>query len=171
MSKYKKLYETDNLYYTNLNYDLIPDYLTMVNDPNVQKFISKQGRTFTYEEEVEWIKGRLEAGNPIFSIIEKSTDEFVGNIEYLNHDIGYEIGISLTPNKQDRHYGTEAINFMIDYGHNVMGIDDVRLSVFSHNDRAIHCYNKIGFVEERREKNAFVINGQSVDDIGMILKR
>lgn len=171
MSKFNVLHETDNLYYTDINLDLINDYLTMVNNKEVQKFIYKEPRNFSYEEEVEWINDRKEKGEPFFSVIEKDSDEFVGNVEYLNRDGYYEIGISLTPNKQDKHYGTEIMNFMIDYGHNVMGLEDIRLGVFSHNKRAIHLYEKLGFVEEKREKDAYTIFGEVVDDIGMILKR
>ncbi len=171
MSKFNKLYETDNLYYTNINADLINDYLTMVNDPEVQKFIYKEPKSFDYDGEVDWIKDRKEKGEPFFSIIEKSTDEFVGNMEYLNRGSYYEIGICLTPNKQDRHYGYEAINFIIDYGHNEMNLKEIRLGVFSHNKRAIHLYEKVGFVEESRITNSHMVDGKDVDDIEMLLKR
>ena len=171
MSKYKKLYESENVYYTNVSYDLIPDYLKMINDREVQIFLYKTFRTYTSEQETEWVKEGLEKEKQVFSIIEKDTDSFVGNIEYLEFEDGYELGICITPEMQNKHYGTEAIKFMIDYGRSKMGLDDIKLSVYSHNVRAIHCYKKLGFVEYNVTKDVYELDGQSIDEISMVLKK
>lgn len=111
MEKYKKVFESENIYYIKLNKTLIEEYLKMVNNPEVSNKISHNPKTFTYEEELNWININLENNALIFSMIEKKTDEFIGNIEIMHIDdnkIG-EIGICITATKQNQHYGTEAM--------------------------------------------------------------
>lgn len=40
-----------NIKYVDLSIDLINDYLIMVNNPDIRKFISLEYHEFTYEEE------------------------------------------------------------------------------------------------------------------------
>ena len=46
--KNKIIFESDNIYFVKINKDLIDDYLKMVNNPEVSKFISLKNRSFTY---------------------------------------------------------------------------------------------------------------------------
>ena len=64
-----------------------------------------------------------------------------------------EIGIWITPSKQNNHYGREAIQHFIDYGFNVIGVKDIVLTVFESNVKAIKCYKNIGFVETSKDMN------------------
>lgn len=172
MEKYKVLLQSENIDYVEVNESLINDYLKMINDEEIQKRVSSKRRTFTYEEELKWIKIKLENNDVIFSMIERSTNEFIGNIEFM--DVTNEsatIGISITPNKQDKHYGTEALKTLIDYGFNKMNLSEINLIVFSNNTRAIHCYKKLGFVEYKVDKNVTVIDNEQVDDIYMKLTK
>jgi len=50
--KNKIIFESDNIYFVKINKDLIDDYLKMVNNPEVSKFISLENRSFTYDEEI-----------------------------------------------------------------------------------------------------------------------
>ena len=77
----------------------------MVNDIEVQKYISHKRKTYKLDDEIEWIKSKLEENDIIFSMIEKDTNEFIGNIEIMEirNNIG-EIGIAITPKKQNKHY-------------------------------------------------------------------
>jgi RimJ/RimL family protein N-acetyltransferase len=42
-------------------------------------------------------------------------------------------------------YGTEATRLVAEQAFDVLGLDEVRLEVFSHNDRAIAAYKRVGF--------------------------
>ena len=61
-------------------------------------------------------------------MIEKGTNDFIGNIEIMNisNNIG-ELGIAITKLKQDNHYGQEAIKRMMDYSFNELGLDGLEL--------------------------------------------
>ena len=80
-------------------------------------------------------------------MIEKETNEFIGNIEIMeiNNNIG-EIGIAITQKKQNNHFGQEAIKRLIKYAFNDLNLDGLELNVYNFNARGINCYEKVGFV-------------------------
>lgn len=56
MNNYEIIFESENILYIKINESLINDYLIMVNDPEVQKGISRKAKIYTYEQELEWVK-------------------------------------------------------------------------------------------------------------------
>ena len=76
-------------------------------------------------------------------MIEKDTYEFIGNIELLevNDKIG-ELALCITPSMQNKHYGYESILRFIKYCLEELELENIELSVYSHNDKAINLYKK-----------------------------
>ena len=156
------IFESERINYIKLTDKLIDDYLKMVNDLEVQKYITHNIREYSYEDEKEWIKMNLENNNMIFSMIEKSTNEFIGSIELKNIESPIaELGICITRDKQDKGYGTESIKRILKYGYD-KGIKNFELNVFNFNPRAIRCYEKVGFIKDGP--------GKQKDDIHMTFK-
>ena len=147
--KYEIVFESDRIYFITLSEHLVDDYLNMVNDIEVQKYISHKRKIYTYEQEIEWIKSKLEDNSIIFSMIEKETNDFIGNIEIMSieNNIG-EMGIAITPKKQDKHFGQEAIKTFIHYAFDTLNLDGLELNVYDFNHRGIHCYEKVGFIKD-----------------------
>ena len=150
---YEIIFESDRIYFVKLTEKLVNDYLDMVNDIEVQKYISHNRKTYELEEELEWIKSKLGENAIIFSMIEKATNEFIGNIEIMkiNNNIG-EMGIAITPKQQDKHFGQEAIKSFIDYSFNILNLDGLELNVYNFNPRGIRCYEKVGFIKDGQGK-------------------
>ena len=48
-------------------------------------------------------------------------------------------------------------------------IKRLELAVYTHNERAIHVYETLGFVREGRRKNVVRKNGRYLDDLIMAL--
>ena len=162
------VFKSDNLDFVNVSIDLIDDYLIMINDPMIQECISTKKGIYTYENEVNWVNKKLEEGALVFSIIERVSGEFVGNIELMRGCDGCaEMGICITPKFINKGYGTEAIKRILEYAFDEFRLNVVELIVFSNNLRAIHCYKKIGFVEYKVEENVKEVDGESVDNIYM----
>lgn len=46
------IFESNNIYFVKVSLDLIDDYLKMVNNQEVSKFISLKNRSFTYEDDI-----------------------------------------------------------------------------------------------------------------------
>ena len=142
-----KVFESERIDFVKIDPNLVNDYIKMVNDPEIQKFISTIPFTVSFEDEMNWIKEKMESDSIIFSMIEKSTNEYIGNIEMMNiEDNKGELGICITKDKCDKHYGTEAINRFLDYAYNDLNLDEVYLNVHGDNKRAIKCYENCNFI-------------------------
>lgn len=143
------VFESENILYVKISELLIDDYLKMVNDLEVQKFISHKIKNFTYHDELNWIKSNLENDNIIFSMIEKVTFNFIGNIEITKNGSNKgELGISITSHMQNKHYGYESIRRIIEYAKDVLRINELELNVYNFNERAIHLYERLGFIKD-----------------------
>lgn len=151
--EYQIIFESENILFVKLNEKLINDYLVMVNDSEVASKISHKVHTYTYEEELDWLNLKLQENALCYSMIEKQTGDFVGNIEIMKIDnnIG-ELGITITSKKQNMHYGTESIKALLKYAFDKLKLDGMVLNVFRTNLRAIHCYEKVGFIVNDKVK-------------------
>ena len=72
----------------------------------------------------------------------------------------------------DRHcwgrgLGAEVTREVVRYGLLEVGLHRIGLKVFAHNERAIRCYLRCGFVEEGREREAAYVGGAWRDDVIM----
>ena len=150
--KMKQVFESENISYVEVTEQLIPDYLGMVNDiEHVDRFIGGWHEPYTEEQEASWVREQLEKKAPVFSMIEKKTGGFIGNVELMNvADAVGEIGIAVTAKKQGQGYGTEAVRAITEYGRNVLQLKRIVLRTNLDNSRAIHVYEKCGFREFRR---------------------
>ncbi|MBR3003476.1 MAG: GNAT family N-acetyltransferase [Lachnospiraceae bacterium] len=148
----KQFFESDNINFMEVSELLINDYLIMVNDyENVNRFISGLSQSYTEEQEIKWVQEKLEEKAPVFSMIEKKSSRFIGNIELMDlTETEGELGIAITAEMQNRGYGTEAILALIEYGINRLGLKKIYLRTNHNNARAIHVYEKCGFREYKR---------------------
>lgn len=160
----EKVFESERINFIKISKDLIGDYLKMVNDPAVATKIRREPIYFSYDDEVKWIEGKLAKKANIYSMIEKKTGDFVGNIDFVKIDgKEAEVGIAITPEKQNLHFGTEALKALIEFGRNQLGLESFYLNVLDENSRAIHCYEKVGFVKSGI--------GEHEHDIHMVYKK
>lgn len=162
--EYEIIFESERIIFIKITKKLVNEYLEMVNDIEVQKYISHNRNTYELDDEFEWIKSKLNDNSIIFSMIEKETNEFIGNIEILEikDNVG-EMGIAITPKKQDKHYGQEAIKRFIEYAFNDLELDSLELNVYNFNPRGIRCYEKVGFIKDGP--------GKTEEDIHMIINK
>lgn len=147
------VFESENIRFVEVSEDLIGDYLVMVNDTeNVNRFIGGSRTSYTEEDEIRWVRKKLEENATVYSMIGKSDGEFIGNIEFMDvSDASGELGIAITAGKQDMGYGTEAVSAMVSYGREQLGLNRIWLRTRPFNTRAIHVYEKCGFSEYDRD--------------------
>jgi RimJ/RimL family protein N-acetyltransferase len=92
-----------------------------------------------------------------YSIIDKNTNELIGTcgfteLDHLNQTA--EVGIFIGNKKYwNKGYGSEAITLLLDYGFKALNLHNILIRVYSFNERAKRCYEKVGFknIGKRRE--------------------
>lgn len=168
----KSVFESEKINYIHVSLDLIDDYLIMINDREIQKCISTKIRVYSREDEVNWVKAKLEEGAQVFSMISKEDGSYIGNVELMDIENGSaEVGLCITMAMQNKHYGTEALKRIIEYGFKELDLNTLTAVIFSNNVRSLHNVEKLGFKRCGIEKNVKVEDGVSVDDVHFILER
>jgi RimJ/RimL family protein N-acetyltransferase len=152
----------------------IPTYLKWLNDIDIIRFTGHH-RPLTKEEEEEWFTDLKKKVNGYrFAIIVKEEEKLIGNcgfdVDWKNR-VGH-LGIMI--GEKDYHskgYGTEALKLLVNHAFNELNLNRMELNVYSFNPRAQKCYQKVGFKEEGRRRQAIYSLGKYHDDIVMgILK-
>lgn len=156
----------------------LPDFVTWLNDPEVRLNLDIY-YPFSFEQEEKWFEEILthHVDEQPLAIEVSNQDiwKLIGNIGFINinqHKRSAEIGI-LIGDKQywDKGYGTEAMRLMIAYGFQTLNLNRIFLRVYETNPRGIRCYEKAGFIQEGRLRQAHFNNGSYVDVLMMsILK-
>lgn len=74
----------------------------------------------------------------------------------VNHDVG-ELGIAITAAKQNAGYGTEAVSALAEFAGRQLGLKRIVLRTNPQNSRAIHVYQKCGFIEyDRTDEHVYM---------------
>ena len=148
----KQIFESDRISFVEISESLTKEYLLMINDDeNVNRFLGKRSKLVTETEAMEWVRKKLAEKAAIFSMLEKKTGSFIGNIEFMDvSDSVKELGIAITAKKQNMGYGTEAVGALVRYGMETLGLQRIVLRTDPENERAIRVYRKCGFKEYDR---------------------
>lgn len=109
------------------------------------------------------------------AIILENSDEILGlisltEIDYINLSATLHIMIGSSDN-QGKGIGTFAVSCMINHAFYNMNLHRIELTVLSNNERAIHLYEKIGFILEGRKRKCVYKNGDYIDMLCYALLR
>ncbi len=119
----------------------------------------------------ELLSSVIKEGYHWFSIVDLETDSLIGrgilfNVDQVNRTA--MLGIAIGEKAYwDRGYGQEATRLLLDYGFNLLNLNNIMLGVYAYNERAIRCYQKVGFKEIGRRRQARIIGGQTFDTVFM----
>ncbi|KND93022.1 SPBc2 prophage-derived uncharacterized N-acetyltransferase YokL [Tolypocladium ophioglossoides CBS 100239] len=75
------------------------------------------------------------------------------------------IGITLSSAHQNRGYGREAINWMLDWAFKHGAMHTVSICAYSYNERGAHLYEDIGFQPEGRRREVVWFNRKWYDEL------
>jgi diamine N-acetyltransferase len=92
------------------------------------------------------------------------------DINYVHRSAELQIRIG-DASAQGKGYGTEAVRFLLRFAFRDLNLHRVYLHVFATNERAIHLYEKVGFVREGVLRQMAHIDGQYVDALVMAILR
>lgn len=148
----------------------------MINDAAVKENLSP-GIPYPYKEDDEekWYESYSGLGDTYnFAIEELKEGAYIGNcgvntVDWKNSVV--EVGIFLGKEYLNRGYGTDAMKTLVKFIFEQMNINKVKLHVYSFNERARRCYEKVGFKEEGRLRQEIFRNGAYHDIICMGILR
>lgn len=126
----------------------------------------------TDQDEEAWFDNmRQSPGVATFTIYEQSTDVPVGNVSLMDMRSLHrsaELGILIGERSaHGKGYGTESVNLILDYGFTMLGLHRVWLSCLSTNAGALRVYERVGFKEFGRAREAWQRGGTRHDVVLM----
>lgn len=125
----------------------------------------------TLENQKELISSMIKSEVHVFSICDKETDTVIGRsmllaVDLVNRTARFGIAIG-RKDFWDKGYGQEATKLTLDYGFNLLNLNSIMLGTFSFNERAIKCYEKVGFNEIGRRRQARILGYKKYDVVYM----
>ena len=153
----------------------LDDLLGYVNDLiREDTFVLISGKPETRHGEEKFLRQLLrsmQAGEALSLVIERN-NKIVGMTgvareKFRMRHVGM-LGISLAPEVREEGIGTVAFSTIIDESKK-MGLKLLTLHCFENNTRAIHMYEKFGFVRMGVIPNAVLFHGKYVGQISMYL--
>lgn len=169
--KYFKKLVGERIYLSPLNVEDAEKYVEWFCDFKTTDGIGKSGNIMTLESEKEFLEKIVKNNELTFAIVNLEKDELIGSCGF--NEISYKkrtgtIGILIGEEKnRSNGYGTETLNLLLDYGFNYLNLNNMMLTVKSFNERAIKCYQKVGFKEFGRRRESYFLNGKYYDDVHM----
>lgn len=136
-----------------------------INDQEVTHFLSAHWPS-SYEDEVEWIKKKLDSSKQdelVLGICLRETDELIGSMGL--HHIDLRNGTAITGaviGRKDlwcQGLGTDAKHQMLKYAFWELGLRKVCSEAMAHNGRSIGFNAKCGYREVGRRKRHQLKNG------------
>ena len=156
----------------------VKNFYVWVNDPDVTRYLSLYLPMSTVDEE-NWFNSMTQRSQSEKTLVIEVRDgngwKMIGNCGVFDIDtIGRlgEIGIMLGEKDEwDKGYGTEAMSLLVHHCFETLNFNRVYLRVYAENLRAKRAYEKAGFVEEGRLREAVYKNGKYDDVIIMSVLR
>ncbi len=173
------------MYFGNLVYlrlmtlEDVDHIMTHFNDLELRSTLMHQ-LPMSREEEEDWIRNTWRAKQKgeayVFSIIEKKSEEWLGNVGLtIKPPLSArraELGIAIMDKtKQGKGYGTDAVRTMCAFGFQILGLNSIMLKHVTFNEQGRKAYEKVGFKEVGRERQATFVLGKFYDMVIMDILR
>ena len=172
---YFKKIKGERVYLSPMCIDDALKYTKWMNDFEVTDKINSSCNVISLESEKAWLEKNSGIGNYQFSIVKQENDELIGNCSL--HDLNFinqiaTVGIFIGDKENwGKGYGSEALELLLSYGFNHLNLNNIMLTVYSFNTRAIACYKKVGFKEIGKRREAYFKNNERYDEIFMDILR
>ncbi len=127
---------------------------------------------FSDEQERQWIQDHLDSPGKL-ALLAEAAGEVVGVLSFENGPYRRlahrgNFGLSVRKEWRGRGIGTALLETLIAWAEANPLIEKIALAVFANNPRALHLYQRFGFVEEgRRPRELKLAPGQYTDDVLM----
>jgi len=153
-------------------------FVRLLNDPEVSAGLLHY-LPFSLADEEQWfleMQKRPMDEHPLVIEVRQGDDWLpVGDCGFFKIDwrcrVG-EVGILIgEKHLWNQGYGTEAMLLLLRHGFNTLNLNRIALDVYENNPRAIRSYEKAGFVNEGRKRQAMYKDGKYIDVLQMSVLR
>jgi RimJ/RimL family protein N-acetyltransferase len=153
----------------------LDDLLEMINALVTEEADIVRSEGVSRVEEIDWFAravSRLEK-DEVFYLTAEVDGKVIANSEINRRQGGHDshvgaIGIAIREGYRDVGIGVQMMKALIEQSHK-MGLRVLTLSAFESNKRAIHVYEKVGFVQTGRIPRKFFREGKYIDEVIMAL--
>lgn len=153
----------------------LDDLLEMINSLVDEKADIVRAERVSRLEEIDWLAKALVGleKDEVFYLCAEVNGKVIANSEVRKRQGGCDshvgvIGIAIREDFRDLGIGTEMMVVLVGQARK-MGLKVLTLTAFETNRRAIHVYEKVGFVQTGRVPHKFFKEGKYVDEIVMTL--
>jgi RimJ/RimL family protein N-acetyltransferase len=148
-----------------------PRLAVWLNDPEVMKYWGRPGNTVAEWEVAADEQRQASRGNSRKYVIETLERQIIGQIDYYDLDWqARSAWVSVLLGEREYWgggYGTDAMRTLLRFLFEQLGLHRVSLTLHDTNVRALHSYEKNGFVKEGMLREWAFFNGSWVDGILM----
>ncbi|MDZ4122322.1 MAG: GNAT family protein [Candidatus Cloacimonadaceae bacterium] len=164
--KYFRKLVGEKCYLSPISIDDAEKYTEWVNDLEVGQFVLFSHGIYDLEKEKELLRDLMK-NSMIFAIIENQTNKVIGNcglnmVNEIHRRATFGIFIG-DKTYWGRGVGTEATKLVLDYGFNILNLNNITLEVVAYNNRATRCYEKVGFKYVGTRRNYVYMAGEYHD--------
>lgn len=140
------------------------------NDPETRTWLMTGHVPVTAASEAAFYS-RMEASEAdyVFEVHLLDSGRYIGNVGIhgvsVPHRTG-EIGIVIGEKDcQNKGYGRDALRTLIGFGFETLGLHRLSIRTVADNERAVHLYGSLGFIETGREREVVFMHGRFRDHI------
>ncbi|MFC4560208.1 GNAT family N-acetyltransferase [Virgibacillus kekensis] len=147
------------------------------NDMDVMESTNPALDLYSKEETRQFVENVLigSSSSKSYIIMEKESGTVIGITSLINVDLknrNAECIIDIGEKEYwGRGYGREALELLLHYAFQELNLHRISLKVFSFNEKAIHLYKKLGFIEEGKSRESLFRNGKWHDILHMGILR
>ena len=163
-----------NVYLSPLNTEDYEVLAKWMNDSRITDWVNNTKAILSITSERNFLENISRNEDPTLkalAIIKKEGDKFlwIVDLSRINHiDQIATIWISIWDfEEHNKWYWADALNAILLYWFHTLNLRNIDLHVFSFNEWAIKCYQKVWFQEYGRRKESHYCNGKFRDEIYM----
>lgn len=144
------------------------------NDPDTWKYLTDI-TMLNNQSQQDWLRRLMpNQRKKCFILFKKATQESIGfirmdEIDYINRSI--QIGADIHSDHRGKGYATTTYELLLKYCFDYLNMNRIWLMVLDYNTRAKHVYEKVGFKEEGRMREAIYRENKYHDYIIMGILR
>ncbi|MBC6445547.1 MAG: GNAT family N-acetyltransferase [Alphaproteobacteria bacterium GM202ARS2] len=156
--------ETPRLLIESFELSDVDDYAEIVADPNVMRYLNRDGSSLSRSEAKEYVENCIESerqhGFARYAVKRHDTSELIGMCGFKQMPDYVDLGFRYAKAYWRKGYGFEAAAAVINYGFSALNLPEIVAIASKKNTGSIRIIQKLGFVFKRH-----ILTANRVDSV------